>query len=200
MFKTKKTRETARRFAALALSFLMVFQYTASGLSIYSWAEDDKDTVQEEQEQEAEVKQEEPEPEAEQPQEPEEEPQTEEPAEEQKPEAPEQKAEEPEQKAEEPEKQEEPEQKAEEPEKQDSPEKPAEVQEEPEEDGHHFRAARCRNGRYRTSEKWHASVVYRSCSLRRGAHAAWRVFRREKALRKARRTVDRYRPYIAGSS
>ncbi len=53
MFKSKKNKETASRIAALVLAFLMVFQYTASGLSIYSWAEDNnEETVQEEQQEE----------------------------------------------------------------------------------------------------------------------------------------------------
>ena len=52
MFKSRKRRETARRYAALLLAFLMVFQYTASGLSVYSWAEDGSETVQEEEKKE----------------------------------------------------------------------------------------------------------------------------------------------------
>ena len=42
MFKSKRSKDAVRRFGALTLAFLMVFQYTASGLSVYAWAEDDK--------------------------------------------------------------------------------------------------------------------------------------------------------------
>ena len=52
MFKSRRNRDAVRRFAALTLAFLMVFQYTASGLSVYSWAEDDKQLTAEEQVQE----------------------------------------------------------------------------------------------------------------------------------------------------
>ncbi len=47
MLKSKKNRETAKRFAAIALAFLMVFQYTASGLSMWAWAEDGSEETQE---------------------------------------------------------------------------------------------------------------------------------------------------------
>ena len=42
MFKSKRSKDAVRRFGAITLAFLMVFQYTASGLSVYAWAEDDK--------------------------------------------------------------------------------------------------------------------------------------------------------------
>ena len=49
MLKSRKTKDTARRIAALALAFLMVFQYTASGLSIYAWAEDGSEQKEEQE-------------------------------------------------------------------------------------------------------------------------------------------------------
>ncbi len=60
MLKSKKTRDAARRFAALTLAFLMVFQYTVSGLNVWAWAEDgsEKETseVTQVEEQKEEVK------------------------------------------------------------------------------------------------------------------------------------------------
>ena len=58
MFKSTKTEKAVRRFAALTLAFLMVFQYTASGLSVYSWAEDDRELAAQEEQTEKEAKEE----------------------------------------------------------------------------------------------------------------------------------------------
>ncbi|MBR3147274.1 MAG: InlB B-repeat-containing protein, partial [Eubacterium sp.] len=60
MLKSRKAKDTARRLAAISMAFLMVFQYTVSGLSIYSWAEDGSEArVEEVQEEKAEEKTEE---------------------------------------------------------------------------------------------------------------------------------------------
>ena len=56
MLKRRQTQEAARKFAALVLAFLMVFQYTAAGLSVYAWAEDGGEAVQEEKVEKAEEK------------------------------------------------------------------------------------------------------------------------------------------------
>ena len=71
MLKSKKTRDAARRFAALTLAFLMVFQYTVSGLNVWAWAEDgsEKETpeVTQVEEQKEEVKEDQDEPAPEKP-------------------------------------------------------------------------------------------------------------------------------------
>ena len=112
MFKSRRTRDAVRRFAALTLAFLMVFQYTASGLSVYSWAEDDKQLTAEEQVRETkeeakeEVKQEAPAEEKKEEPAPQPEEKKEEPA--AQPEAQPEQEPQPEQQAEEPQKEEEP--------------------------------------------------------------------------------------------
>lgn len=133
MLKSKKAKDAAKRVAALTLAFLMVFQYTASAMSVYAWAEDGSDkelnAVEEQVETKSEEKEEAPAEKAESEKtEQKTEPPAEEKKEEQAPQEEQKPAEEvtqPEQTAEEPEKQEEPQ--TQEEEKKDEEEKDDEV-------------------------------------------------------------------------